>query len=128
MAFQKKKPTKKLQGIPKKYHVKKGDTVMIIAGGNNEKRPLVGKTGTVKRVLRSEGKVIVEGLNMVKKAVKPNPMIGQRGGIVEVEAPIAIGRVMVYDLKAGKPTRVKRQEVDGKRVRVSVKSGEQLDS
>ena len=121
------KKSKRTVDVPKRYHVKKGDTVMVIAGRQQDK----GKTGVVKRVLHDQGKVIVEGLNIMKKAVRPNPMLGQRGGIIEMEAPIPVSKVMVYDAKAGKPTRVKRQtiEADGrtKRVRVSVKSGEQLD-
>ena len=116
---------KKVVPAPKKVHVKKGDTVMVVAGKDK------GKTGTVKRVLRERNRVVVEGLNLVKKAVKPNPMLGNSGGLVEVEAPLHLSNVMVYDLKANKATRVKRVVVgkgeDQKRVRVAVKTGEQLD-
>jgi large subunit ribosomal protein L24 len=110
-----------------KRHVKRGDTVMVISGKDK------GKTGIVKRVFADKNKVLVEGINVVKKAVRPNPMLGQRGGIVEMEAPLYISKVMVYDLKASKPTRIRRETVksaDGqssKQVRVSKKSGEQLD-
>lgn len=107
--------------VPASFHVKKGDTVMVISGKDK------GKTGTVKHVFRSRGKVLVEGLNVVKKAVRPNPMLGQRGGVVEMEAPLHVSKVMVFDAKAGKPTRIGHKTVDGKNVRIAKKSGEQLD-
>jgi len=114
-----------LKSVPKKLHVKRGDTVMVISGKDK------GKTGTVKRVFNDRGKVLVEGLNIMKKAVKPNPMAGQKGGLVEMEAPIPASKVMVYDVKAGKPTRIKKQTITAagktKTVRVSKVSGEQLD-
>lgn len=115
----------KKAALPNKYHVKKGDTVMIIAGKDK------GKTGTVKRVLRSQGRVLIDGLNLIKKAVRPQPMLGQRGGIIEMEAPIQVSNVMVYDLKANKATRVRRESIQTpkgeKRVRVAVKTKAQLD-
>lgn len=104
-----------------KYHIKRGDTVMVITGKNK------GQTGIVKTLLKDQNKAIVEGINVIKKAVKPNPMIGQQGGIIEVEAPIAISNLMVFDLANAQATRTRRQVVDGKRVRVAVKSGEHLD-
>ena len=113
--------SKKRASLPATYHVKKGDTVMVIAGKDK------GKTGTVKRVLRDRGKVIVEGLNMMKKAVRPNPMLGMRGGLVEMEAPLNVSKVMLFDLKNNKPSRAKTETVQGKRVRVSKKTGEHFD-
>ncbi|MEB3286596.1 MAG: 50S ribosomal protein L24 [Vampirovibrionales bacterium] len=115
--------SKKQVPAPKKVHVKKGDTVMVIAGKDK------GKTGTVKRVMRTSNKVLVEGLNLVKKAVRPQPMLGVRGGLVEMEAPLQLSNVMVYDLKSNKVTRVKRVQLEEgkKRVRVSVRSNEALD-
>lgn len=110
-----------------KPHVKKGDTVMVITGKDK------GKTGIVRRLLLDKNKVLVEGLNMVKKAVKPNPMAGQRGGIIEMEAPIQLSNVMLYDLKTSQPTRTRRETIQGadgkgsRRVRVSVKTGEHMD-
>ena len=103
-------------------HVRKGDTVMVIAG--REK----GKQGQVKRVIRDEAgrpfRVEVEKLNMVKRHTKPGQ--GSRtGGIVEKEAPIHISNVMPIDPKTDKPTRVRSKVVDGKRVRIA-KSGEVL--
>lgn len=109
-----------------KCAIKRGDTVMVITGKDK------GKTGIVKRVFLDRAKVLVEGLNMVRKAVKPNPMVGLQGGIVAMEAPLHLSNVMVYDLKTAKPTRVRREAVStpqgqAKRVRVSKQSGEQLD-
>lgn len=108
------------------FHVRKGDTVMVITGKDK------GKTGVVKAIITGKNRVVVEGLNKVKKAVKPNPFLGQRGGIIEMEAPIHVSNVMVYDTKASKATRTRTETIqtpDGsaKRVRVSKKSGEQLD-
>jgi large subunit ribosomal protein L24 len=115
------KSSKKRVELPLHYHVKKGDTVMIIAGKDK------GKTGTVKRVFRSKGKVLVEGLNIVKKAVRPNPMLGQRGGIIEMEAPLNVSKVMLYDTKNNKPSRAKVEVVNGKNVRISKKTDEHFD-
>lgn len=115
------KSSKKRIALPLHYHVKKGDTVMIIAGKDK------GKTGTIKRVFRSKGKVLVEGLNIVKKAVRPNPMLGQRGGIVEMEAPLNVSKVMLYDTKNNQASRAKVTVIEGKRIRVAKKTGEQFD-
>jgi large subunit ribosomal protein L24 len=112
---------KKRAELPRHYHVKKGDTVMVIAGKDK------GKTGTVKRVFRSKGKVLVEGLNIVKKAVRPNPMLGQQGGIVEMEAPLYVSKVMLYDTKNNKPSRAKVEVVGEKKVRVAKKTNEHFD-
>jgi len=117
----KRQAKKKPLELPNQFRVKKGDTVMIITGKDK------GKTGIIKHVLRHRGKVVVEGLNMMTKAVRPNPMYGQAGGLIQMEAPIHISNVMVMDTKNNKPTRVKMQQVDGRNVRVAKKSGEQLD-
>ena len=117
------KPSKKSKQrpLPESYHIKKGDTVMVISGKDK------GKTGVIKRVLRDRGKVLVEGLNLVKKATRPNPFVGLRGGIIEQEAPLFVSKVMLYDAKNNKPSRAKAGEADGKKVRVSKKTGEQFD-
>jgi large subunit ribosomal protein L24 len=115
------KSSRKKVVLPQHYHVKKGDTVLVIAGKDK------GKTGTIKRVFRSKGKVLVEGLNLVKKAVKPNPMLGQAGGLIEMEAPLSVSKVMLYDTKNAKASRAKVILVDGKPVRVSKKTGEHFD-
>jgi large subunit ribosomal protein L24 len=115
------KSNKQQRPVPNHYHVKKGDTVVVIAGKDK------GKTGTVKRVFRAKGKVLVEGINIVKKAVRPNPMVGQHGGIVEMEAPLFVSKVMLFDTKNNKASRAKVETVSGKHVRVSKKTGEHFD-
>lgn len=110
----------------KKPRIKRGDTVYVLTGGDK------GKTAVVKNILKEEGKAIVEGVNLRKKATKPNPMLGIQGGLVEAEAPIALSNLMLFDHTVEKPTRVRRQVVvddNGNtcRQRVSVKSGAILD-
>lgn len=82
-----------------KMKLKKGDQVVIIAG--KEK----GKTGTITKVSPTTNRVIVAGLNMNKKATKPNAQTGEGGGIVEKEAPLHASNVMILDPKTGKGTR-----------------------
>ncbi|KRL00321.1 50S ribosomal protein L24 [Liquorilactobacillus capillatus] len=101
--------------------VKKNDKVKVIAGKDK------GKEGIIEKVLPSKSRVIVKGVNVVKKHQKPtnaNP----NGGIVEVEAPIHVSNVMVIDPSNNKPTRVGVKVVDGKRVRVAKKTGEVLNN
>ncbi|MBR4533005.1 MAG: 50S ribosomal protein L24 [Bacteroidaceae bacterium] len=103
-----------------KLHIKKGDTVMVLAGNSK------GQTGTVLRVLVKEQKAIVEGLNMVSKSQKPSAKNPQ-GGIVKQEAPIHISNLSVVDPKTGKATRIGRKlNADGKLVRYAKKSGEEI--
>lgn len=115
------------KNVTYKLHVKKGDTVMVISGKDK------GKTGIVKHVFTDKGKVLVDGLNIIKKAVKPNPMAGQTGGIIAMESPILASKVMLYSLKANKPTRIQmaviKDDVTGKtkRVRVCKHTQEHLD-
>jgi len=110
----------KIKTMQKKLHIKKGDTVVVIAGNYN------GKEGKVLEVIRATEKAIVEGVNMVKKHTKPNATHPQ-GGIVEKEAPIHISNLMNKDPKTGKPTRIGRKLNDkGKLVRYSKKSGEEI--
>lgn len=102
-------------------HIKKDDTVIVISGKDK------GKKGKVLKAMPKENRVIVEGVNMVTKHQKPNAK-AQTGGIVHIEAPIHASNVMIYDSKVKAGTRVKKQVLDnGKKVRVSVKSGETLD-
>ena len=105
----------------KSLHVKTGDRVIVTAGKDK------GKTGNVKKAIPSEGKVLVEGLNMVTKAQKPNPMAGIQGGLVKLEAPVDSSNVMVVCPACEKPTKIKHEVKDGKKVRVCKKCGEQLD-
>jgi large subunit ribosomal protein L24 len=110
----------KIKTMQKKLHIKKGDTVVVIAGNYN------GKEGKVLEVIRATEKAIVEGVNMVKKHTKPNAAHPQ-GGIVEKEAPIHISNLMNVDPKTGKATRIGRKLNDkGKLVRYSKKSGEEI--
>ena len=103
-----------------KLHIKKGDTVCVIAGDNK------GQQGKVLKVEVSKQRAIVEGVNLVKKATKPNAQNPQ-GGIVEQEAPIHISNLQLLDPKSGKPTRVGRKvNAEGKLVRFAKKSGEEI--
>lgn len=103
-----------------KFHIKKGDTVCVIAGDDK------GKTGRVLEMLPKKQRAIVEGINIVSKATKPSAKY-PNGGIVKVEAPIHISNLNVVDPKSGKPTRIgRRLNEAGKLVRYSKKSGEEI--
>ncbi|RMF46040.1 MAG: 50S ribosomal protein L24 [Deltaproteobacteria bacterium] len=105
----------------KKYHVKKDDTVMVLAG--KEK----GKTGKILRVLKDDDRVIVENLNMVKRHTRAR-QAGQESGIVEKEAPIAISNVMLVCGACSKPTRTGYRILDdGSKVRFCKKCNEIVD-
>jgi large subunit ribosomal protein L24 len=105
---------------PKKLKIKKGDSVQVIAGKDS------GKRGTVQRVLPSEGRVVVEKLNMVKRHTKPRPApraSGSQsvipGGVLEREAPLHISNVQVICPACGKPSRIGfRVNEEGNKVRV----------
>ncbi|MEJ6348100.1 MULTISPECIES: 50S ribosomal protein L24 [Holzapfeliella] len=99
--------------------VKTGDKVKVIAGKDK------GKEGSVLKVLNKEDRVVVEGINMVKKHSKPSQMNPQ-GGIQDQEAPIHVSNVMLIDPENNEATKVKFEIVDGKKVRVSKKTGKQL--
>ena len=103
----------------KKLHVKKGDMVFVNAGKNK------GATGKVLSVIPSEDRVVVEGVNVVKKHTKPNAKQPQ-GGIIDQEAPIHVSNVQLIDPASQKPTRVGYKYVDGKKVRYAKKSGEEI--
>jgi large subunit ribosomal protein L24 len=94
-----------------------GDDVVVISG--NDK----GKRGKVTRVLKDRQKVLIEGVNQVKRHLKATPQRG--GGILEMEAPVALSKVMPIDPTSGKPTRVKFQSKDDVKVRLA-KSGAQI--
>ena len=101
-----------------KFHIKKGDIVMVNAGDDK------GKTGRVLKVLVKKQRAIVEGLNMVSKHTKPNAQNPQ-GAILSIEAPIHISNLNVLDPKSGKGTRIgRRLNDDGKLVRFAKHSGE----
>jgi large subunit ribosomal protein L24 len=104
-----------------KLKVKKGDTVVVIAGKDK------GKTGEVLRVLPSELRVVVQGVNMVKRHTRP--AMGNPGGIVEKEAALHVSNVAHVDPKDRKPTRVGFRTLDdGRKVRFAKRSGELIDA
>ncbi len=113
---------KQLKEKPKKFKVKKGDEVMVIAGKDR------GRRGKVLKVLPKEEKVIVENINMVKKHQRANPQKNQPASIVEKAMPIHISNVMVIDKTTGQPTRVGRKLVGGKLLRYAKRSGELIDT
>ena len=103
-----------------KLHIKKNDTVVVLAGEDK------GKTGKVLKVLVEKNRALVEGVNMVSKSTKPSAQNPQ-GGIVKQEAPIHISNLSLVDPKSGKPTRVGiKVAEDGKKVRIAKKSGEEI--
>ncbi len=105
----------------KKLHIKKSDTVVVIAGESK------GQQGKVLEVIRSKERAVVEGVNMISKHTKPNAESPQ-GGIVKKEAAINISNLMIVDPKTGKGTRIGRKidEKTNKLVRYSKKSGEEI--
>jgi large subunit ribosomal protein L24 len=106
--------------MQKKLHIKKGDTVQVLTGNSK------GRKGKVLEVIRAKDRAIVEGVNIVKKHTKPNAKYPQ-GGIIDQEAPIHISNLMLVDPKTDKPTRTGRRLNDeGKLVRYSKKSGEEI--
>ena len=122
-----------LKSVPRKLHVKTGDTVIVISGRSkdllsNENSTQTGDKGKIGKVLKvfpKTGKIIVEGVNIKKRHIKPNAMNPQ-GEVVEREMPIFSSKVMLWDEAAGKPTRVRKEIRDGKKVRISVVSGNEI--
>ncbi len=100
--------------------IKKGDLVEVISGKDK------GKRGKVLRVMPKEGKVIVEGVNMIKRHQRPNPRM-KEGGIIEKEGPVYASKVMLVCPNCGQRTRVGFKVVDGKKVRYCKKCGEIID-
>jgi large subunit ribosomal protein L24 len=100
--------------------IKKGDSVVVRSGKDK------GRTGTVLQVLPKDGKVLVAGVNVAARHRKPS-QTNPQGGIDRREAPMAISKVSLADPKDGKPTRVRFETKDGRKVRVAVKSGETID-
>ena len=102
-------------------HVRKGDTVVVVAGKDR------GKRGRVLRVIPEKSRVVVERINMIKKHQRPTQKLRQ-GGIIEREGPIHLSNVMLVDPTSDKPTRIgMRALTEGKKVRVAKKSGEIID-
>jgi len=104
-----------------KLKIKKGDKVVVLTGRDK------GKSGEVLRVLVADERVIVQGVNMVKRHQRQSP--GQQGGIVEKEAAIHISNVAHIDPKSNQPTRIGYKILgDGRKVRFAKRSGEVLDA
>jgi large subunit ribosomal protein L24 len=102
-----------------KFNVKKGDNVIVITGDDKDLK----KPRKVLEVLVENNRVLVEGVNIVTKHTKPTSQ-NTKGGIVKIEAPIAISNVMLWDAKAGSGAKITRTRKEGKLIRVSKKSGE----
>ncbi len=102
-----------------KMKIKKGDKVVVLSGDDK------GKTGEVTKSMPKSGKVVVSGINLVKRHTKPSQT--SAGGIVTKEAPINVSNVAIVDAKSGKGTKVGFKEVDGRKVRFARKSNEVID-
>ena len=97
---------------PRRLHVRKDDLVQVVAGSD------MGKRGRILRVFPGTGRVLVEGINMIKRHTKANPRQNIKGGVVEREASIAISNVMIVDPESNHPTRIGRTRLtDGRTVR-----------
>ena len=105
----------------KKLHTKVGDRVIVVSGKDK------GKQGNVKDVDLTKGTVLVDGVNVVTKAQKANPMAGVQGGLNKVAKPLNASKVMVCCPSCEKATRVAHAEKDGKKVRICKKCGETID-
>jgi large subunit ribosomal protein L24 len=112
---------KVLESHNNKLHVKKDDNVIVITGKDK------GKKGRVIAAYPRQNRVLIEGVNMVKKHTRPS-QTNPQGGIIEQEAAIHVSNVMHIDPKSGKPTRIGYKVLDsGKKVRIAKKSGEVID-
>ena len=100
--------------------IKKGDSVVVLSGKDK------GRTGTVQAVMPKTGKVLVEGVNVMTRHRKPS-QANPQSGIDRIPAPMPISKIAVADPKDGRPTRVRFEERDGRKVRVAVKSGDVID-
>jgi large subunit ribosomal protein L24 len=102
-----------------KFNIKKGDTVVVIAGEDKDLK----KPRKVLEVFPEKSRVLVEGVNIITRHTKPSAQ-NTKGGLVKKEAAVHISNVMLWDAKTGEPTKVKRSRETGKLVRISKKSGE----
>lgn len=103
-----------------KLHVKKGDTVLVLSGKDK------GKQGKIVEALPKKAKVIVEGVNKVKRHTKPNQSAPQ-GGIIVKEAPMNVAKVMLVCPHCSKATRIAKKDINGKMLRACKKCGEVVD-
>lgn len=104
-----------------KLHVKKGDTVVVLSGKDK------GKQGKITKAMPADAKVVVEGVNKVKRHSKPSLKVPQ-GGIITKEMPLHVCKVQLVCPACNKPTRIGHKEVAGKNVRVCKKCGEVVDT
>lgn len=102
-----------------KFNIKKGDSVVVIAGDDKDMK----KPHKVLEVITEKNRVLVEGVNIVTKHTKPSAQ-NTKGGIMKVEAPIAISNVMFWDAKSHAPSKISRSRENGKLIRTAKKSGE----
>jgi large subunit ribosomal protein L24 len=106
--------------LKKKFNLKKGDLVAVIAGRDK------GKQGKVTEIVAKDDRIVVEGVNLVSRHTKPSQKNPQ-GGMIQKSLPLHISNVMLVDPKTGKPTRTGKKEVNGKWVRTSKSTGEVLE-
>jgi large subunit ribosomal protein L24 len=106
--------------MAKKFKIKKGDSVVVISGRDR------GKRGEVMRVMRKEDRLVVQGINMIKRHTRPSA--GHPGGIVDKEASIHVSNVAHVDPASSRPTRIGYKVLeDGRKVRFAKRSGEVID-
>ncbi len=109
-------------GRPQRIDIRRNDQVKVIAGKD------IREVGRVLRVVRAKQRVVVEGINMVKRHTRPNPSRNLKGGIVEREGPIHVSNVMIVCGACGQPTRIGHQRLaDGKKIRICRKCEASLD-
>ena len=118
MSFQLKKGKLDNRFKPK-FNIKKGDKVVVISGDDKDLK----KSRKVLEVFPDTSKILVEGVNIVTKHTKPSAQ-NTKGGIMKLEAPIHISNVLLWDVKTGSSSKVKRTRVNGKLIRIAKKSGE----
>jgi large subunit ribosomal protein L24 len=107
-----------------KTRIKKGDMVVVVSGKDRDP----STTHRVLQVMARSSRVLVEGVNMVKRHTRPNPQRNVKGGILERESPVHMSNVMPVDPDTKRPTRIRTKVLeDGKRVRVAARSGAMLD-
>ncbi|MDQ7823191.1 MAG: 50S ribosomal protein L24 [Candidatus Eremiobacteraeota bacterium] len=112
---------KKNESAPRKIHVRRDDTVMVVSGKDK------GKKGKVMKVFPKEGRVLVDGINIAKKHTKPRPPKVPQGGILEKAQPVDSSKVMLMCTKCNLPMRVKKRDTpEGKRERICRKCGEHI--
>ena len=101
--------------------IKRDDEVIVLAGKDK------GRRGTVVKVL-DDSRLLVSGINMIKKHTKPNPQLNEPGGIIEKEAPIQVSNIAIYNAETDKADRVGFKLEDGKKTRVFKSSGAAIDA